>query len=63
MHHPSDVMIGAVYGASCLWVAVLAVRAIPARDPSLDAHDSGRAAPDSEGTPGTRPAADWEVVA
>jgi undecaprenyl-diphosphatase len=63
MHHPSDVMIGAVYGAGCLWVAVLAVRAIPAHEPSLEAHDARRAAPDSEPTPRDRRAAEWEVVA
>ena len=58
MHHPSDVMVGAAFGVSCLWVSVLAVRAIPARDPARDAHEDTRAEPRPQGTP-----REWEVVA
>lgn len=32
MHHPSDVIVGALLGGACLWVAVLTVRAATMHD-------------------------------
>ncbi|HET9730362.1 MAG TPA: phosphatase PAP2 family protein [Acidimicrobiia bacterium] len=45
MHHPTDVFAGAVLGAGCLVVAILAVRAAGTRAASSHARTSVRTAP------------------
>jgi undecaprenyl-diphosphatase len=61
MHHPTDVMIGALLGIACLWVALTAVRAL---SKPHDA-DSTRAPTEDDSTKPARPpdAVDWDVVA
>jgi membrane-associated phospholipid phosphatase len=60
MHHPTDVMVGALLGIACLWVAVIAVRALSKPD------DANRhTAKTDEPTANVRPpeAVEWDVVA
>jgi membrane-associated phospholipid phosphatase len=61
MHHPTDVMVGALLGVACLYVAVIAVRAISKPD-DVERHTPPSA--DDASTDGRPPeVVDWDDVA